>query len=119
MTTVAYWSIFVFLSIFVIIYVSDGSMANICQHLFIPFSPLIQILCSYQLPLSLNNENDTFLFQEEDLFTMAYGLPLSVDGDEKCLSMLNAVEETISRQLRACKSSSKRRVLEGNSMLKL
>jgi len=46
---------------------------------------------------------------------MAYGLPLSGDGDEKCLSMLNAVEETISRQLRACKvSSSKRRVPEGN-----
>ncbi|KAG4977162.1 hypothetical protein JHK86_036636 [Glycine max] len=51
--------------------------------------------------------------EEEDLFTMAYGLPLSGDGDEKCLSMLNAVEETISRQLRACKvSSSKRRVSE-------
>ncbi|KAL2978953.1 hypothetical protein AAZX31_13G145300 [Glycine max] len=51
--------------------------------------------------------------EEEDLFTMAYGLPLSGDGDEKCLSMLNAVEETISRQLRACKvSSSKRRVPE-------
>ena len=56
-----------------------------------------------------------YLCQEEDLFTMAYGLPLSGNGDEKCLSMLNAVEETISRQLRACKaSSSKRRVSEGN-----
>ncbi|XP_027920615.1 N-alpha-acetyltransferase 35, NatC auxiliary subunit isoform X3 [Vigna unguiculata] len=51
--------------------------------------------------------------EEEDLFTMAYGLPLSGDGDEKCLSLLNAVEETISRQLRSCKaSSSKRRVSE-------
>jgi hypothetical protein len=56
-----------------------------------------------------------FLWQEEDLFTMAYGLPLDGDGDEKCLSLLNAVEETISRQLRACKAhSSKRRVLEGS-----
>lgn len=56
-----------------------------------------------------------FLWQEDDLFTMAYGLPLDGDGDEKCLSLLNAVEETISRQLRACKAHlSKRRVLEGS-----
>jgi len=48
---------------------------------------------------------------------MAYGLPLSGDGDEKCLSLLNAVEETLSRQLRSCKaSSSKRRVSEGNCL---
>ncbi|XP_057487100.1 uncharacterized protein LOC130773167 isoform X3 [Actinidia eriantha] len=51
--------------------------------------------------------------REEDLFTMAYGLPLKGDGDEKCLCMLHAVEETISHQLRACKApSSKKRVLE-------
>ncbi|KAK7330055.1 hypothetical protein VNO77_24240 [Canavalia gladiata] len=57
--------------------------------------------------------SDARTHEEEDLFTMAYGLPLNGDGDEKCLSMLNAVEETISRQLRACKaSSSKRRVSE-------
>ncbi|GAY37414.1 hypothetical protein CUMW_028790 [Citrus unshiu] len=50
---------------------------------------------------------------EEDLFSMTYGLPLDGDGDEKCLSFLNAVEETICRQLRACKApSSKKRVLE-------
>ena len=50
---------------------------------------------------------------------MSYGLPLSGNGDEKCLSMLNAVEETISRQLRACKASlSKKRVSEGNCLLK-
>lgn len=49
---------------------------------------------------------------------MTYGLPLNGDGDEKCLSMLNAVEETISRQLRACKApSSKKRVLEGNGVI--
>ncbi|OEL26882.1 N-alpha-acetyltransferase 35, NatC auxiliary subunit [Dichanthelium oligosanthes] len=42
--------------------------------------------------------------EEEDLFTMAFGLPLRDEGDEKCLSILNAVEETISRQLRACKA---------------
>lgn len=46
---------------------------------------------------------------------MAYGLPLNGDGDEKCLSMLNAVEETICRQLRACKATPlKRRVSEGS-----
>ncbi|XP_024033238.1 N-alpha-acetyltransferase 35, NatC auxiliary subunit isoform X3 [Citrus clementina] len=51
--------------------------------------------------------------EEEDLFSMTYGLPLDGDGDEKCLSFLNAVEETICRQLRACKApSSKKRVLE-------
>ncbi|KAL9151270.1 hypothetical protein ABFS82_11G042300 [Erythranthe guttata] len=51
--------------------------------------------------------------EEEDLFVMAYGLQLKADGDEKCLSMLNAVEETLARQLKACKAlSSKRRVLE-------
>lgn len=46
---------------------------------------------------------------------MTYGLPLKGDGDEKCVSMLHAVDETISRQLRACKapSSSKKRVFEG------
>ena len=45
---------------------------------------------------------------------MTYGLPLKGDGDDKCLSMLHAVDETISRQLRACKASaSKKRVLEG------
>lgn len=57
--------------------------------------------------------SDARTHEEEDLFTMTYGLPLNGDGDGKCLSMLNAVEETISRQLRACKApSSKKRVLE-------
>ncbi|KAF3654185.1 putative N-alpha-acetyltransferase 35, NatC auxiliary subunit-like isoform X2 [Capsicum annuum] len=51
--------------------------------------------------------------QEEDLFTMTHGLPLKVDGDDKCLTMLHAVEETIARQLRACKATlSKKRVTE-------
>ncbi|KAL8502716.1 hypothetical protein ACS0TY_021726 [Phlomoides rotata] len=51
--------------------------------------------------------------EEEDLFTMAYGLPLKADGDEKCLSMLHAVEETLSRQLKASKAPlSKRRFIE-------
>lgn len=45
---------------------------------------------------------------------MTYGLPLKSEGDDKCLSMLHAVEEIISRQLRACKAPpSKKRVLEG------
>ncbi|KAK7292038.1 hypothetical protein RIF29_07668 [Crotalaria pallida] len=57
--------------------------------------------------------SDTRTHEEEDIFTMTYDLPLGRDGDEKCLSMLNAVEETISRQLRACKVlSSKRRISE-------
>ncbi|KAK8487748.1 hypothetical protein V6N12_031803 [Hibiscus sabdariffa] len=57
--------------------------------------------------------SDARAHEEEDLFTMTYGLPLNGDGDDKCLSMLNAVEETISRQLRACKAaSSKRRLPE-------
>jgi hypothetical protein len=61
---------------------------------------------------------DICLCQEEDLFIMSYGLPLSGDGNERCSPLLNAVEETICRQLRACKTSSKRRVSEGNCLLK-
>ncbi|KAF6145444.1 hypothetical protein GIB67_032567 [Kingdonia uniflora] len=49
--------------------------------------------------------SDARTHEEEDLFTMAYGLPLKGDGDEKCLLMLNAVEENISRQFRACKAT--------------
>ncbi|KAJ6759023.1 GLUCOSE REPRESSIBLE PROTEIN MAK10 [Salix koriyanagi] len=57
--------------------------------------------------------SDARTHEEEDLFTMSYGLPLNVEGDEKCLSLLNAVEENISRQLRACKAPlSKRKPLE-------
>ncbi|XP_038695309.1 N-alpha-acetyltransferase 35, NatC auxiliary subunit-like isoform X2 [Tripterygium wilfordii] len=57
--------------------------------------------------------SDARTHEEEDIFTMSYGLPLNGDGDEKCLSMLNAVEETTSRQLRASKASSlKKRDLE-------
>uniref|UniRef100_A0A7N0TGY9 NAA35-like TPR repeats domain-containing protein n=1 Tax=Kalanchoe fedtschenkoi TaxID=63787 RepID=A0A7N0TGY9_KALFE len=49
----------------------------------------------------------------EDYFTLSHGLPLHGDGDDKCLSILNAAEETVSRQLRACKSHSlKNRVPE-------
>ncbi|XP_057768011.1 uncharacterized protein LOC130988236 isoform X2 [Salvia miltiorrhiza] len=51
--------------------------------------------------------------EEEDLFTMAYGLPLKVNGDEKCLSMIHAVDETLCRQLKACKAPvPKKTVLE-------
>ncbi|KAJ0984762.1 hypothetical protein J5N97_003118 [Dioscorea zingiberensis] len=57
--------------------------------------------------------SDARTHEEEDLFTMAFGLPLKGEGDEKCLSILNSVEETISRQLRACKALSyKKKVLE-------
>ncbi|KAF3774672.1 N-alpha-acetyltransferase 35 NatC auxiliary subunit [Nymphaea thermarum] len=51
--------------------------------------------------------------EEEDLFIMAFGLPLKEEGDEKCLSMLSAVEETVCRQLRACKALlSKKKTIE-------
>ncbi|XVF34582.1 hypothetical protein REPUB_Repub18cG0071000 [Reevesia pubescens] len=55
--------------------------------------------------------SDAHTHEEEDIFTMTYGLPLNGDGDEKCLSILNAVEETISRQLRACKATSSKRMV--------
>ncbi|KAL3535908.1 hypothetical protein ACH5RR_004369, partial [Cinchona calisaya] len=50
--------------------------------------------------------------EEEHLFTMAYSLPLKGEGDEKCLSILHAVDEIISHQLRACKAPSTMRLLE-------
>ncbi|KAI5681918.1 hypothetical protein M9H77_03146 [Catharanthus roseus] len=57
--------------------------------------------------------SETRTNEEEDLFTITYGLQLKAEGDEKCLSILHAVEETISRQFRACKApTSKKRVLE-------
>ncbi|KAI4380470.1 hypothetical protein MLD38_006656 [Melastoma candidum] len=56
--------------------------------------------------------SDARTHEEEDIFTMAYGLPLNVE-DEKCLAVVNAVEETIARQLRACKASpSGRKVID-------
>lgn len=46
---------------------------------------------------------------------MTYGLPLNGDGDDKCLTMLNAVEETLCRKLHASRApSSKSRVVEGS-----
>ncbi|CAN1290155.1 N-alpha-acetyltransferase 35, NatC auxiliary subunit [Linum perenne] len=57
--------------------------------------------------------SDARTHEEEDLFTMAYGLPLDGDADEKSLSLLHAVEENLCRQVRACKAqSSKRKGLE-------
>ncbi|XP_073013320.1 uncharacterized protein [Typha latifolia] len=57
--------------------------------------------------------SDARTHEEDDLFTMAYGLPLKDQDDEKCLSILNSVEETVSRQLRACKAqSSKKKAFE-------
>ncbi|KAH7688507.1 N-alpha-acetyltransferase 35 NatC auxiliary subunit protein [Dioscorea alata] len=61
----------------------------------------------------ISTVSDARTHEEEDLFTMAYGLPLKGEGDDKCLSILNSVEETISRQLRACKALNyKKKVLE-------
>jgi hypothetical protein len=72
------------------------------------------------MPLFFPKIVDIYLCQEEDLFIMSYGLPLNEDGNERCLALLNAVEETLCRQLRACKTtSSKRRVSEGICLLKL
>ncbi|KAL5211511.1 hypothetical protein ABZP36_022358 [Zizania latifolia] len=53
--------------------------------------------------------------EEEDLFTMSFGLPLKDEGDKRCLPILNSVEETISRQSRMCKAQalSKKKTLEG------
>lgn len=48
--------------------------------------------------------SDARTHEEEDLFTMAYGLPLGGEKDDRFLSMLNAVEETLCRQLRACRA---------------
>ncbi|XP_020530591.1 N-alpha-acetyltransferase 35, NatC auxiliary subunit isoform X2 [Amborella trichopoda] len=56
--------------------------------------------------------SDARTHEEEDLFIMAFGLPLKGEGDKKCLSMLSAVEETIARQLRACKNPTKKKVLD-------
>lgn len=57
--------------------------------------------------------SDARTHEEEDLFTMTYGLPLNGDGDDKCLTMLNAVEETLCRKLHASRApSSKSRVVE-------
>lgn len=53
--------------------------------------------------------SDARTHEEEDIFVMAHGLPLHGDRDEKCLSLLNSVEETISRQLRGCKAQASRK----------
>lgn len=41
--------------------------------------------------------------EEEELFTVAFGLPLEVEGDGKCLSGLHLVEEVVTRQLKGTK----------------
>lgn len=53
--------------------------------------------------------------QEEDFVTMAYGLPVEGEGDSKCLSLLNTVEEVVARQLRGSKGSlsAKKKGFEG------
>ncbi|XP_078437629.1 MAK10 homolog isoform X2 [Wolffia australiana] len=53
--------------------------------------------------------SDARTHEEEDLFALSYGLPLKEQGDEKCLSILNSVEETLSRQLRACRAPSSKK----------
>ncbi|KAI5083208.1 hypothetical protein GOP47_0002951 [Adiantum capillus-veneris] len=41
--------------------------------------------------------------EEEDLFTLAFGLPLEAEGDGKCLSALHAVDEVVTRKLKGSK----------------
>lgn len=73
------------------------------------FCQIIRATCKAVLSVV----SDSRTHEEEDLFIMSYGLPLNEDGNERCLALLNAVEETLCRQLRACKTtSSKRRVSE-------
>ncbi|KAL2929765.1 N-alpha-acetyltransferase 35 NatC auxiliary subunit [Bienertia sinuspersici] len=78
------------------------------------FCRLIRATCN--AVISVVSEARTH--EEEDLFTMAYGLPLGGDKDERFLSTLNAVEETLCRQMRACKSpSAKKSVVEDQEPL--
>ena len=52
--------------------------------------------------------------QEEELFTLAFGLPLEGEGDAKCLSSLHLVEECLIRQLKGSKGiTSKKKGPEG------
>ena len=52
--------------------------------------------------------------QEEELFTLAFGLPLEGEGDVKCLSWLHLVEECVIRQLKGSKGiTSKKKNPEG------
>ncbi|KAL1554833.1 N-alpha-acetyltransferase 35, NatC auxiliary subunit-like [Salvia divinorum] len=100
-----------------------GSLAQTvfsCTYLFRPertsshallhsFCRVIRATCS----ALVSAVSDARTNEEEDLFTMAYGLPLKANGDEKCLSMIHAVDETLCRQLKACKAPvSKKTVLE-------
>ena len=53
--------------------------------------------------------------QEEELFTLAFGLPLEGEGDVKCLSWLHLVEECVIRQLKGSKGiTSKKKIPEGS-----
>ncbi|KAG6549103.1 hypothetical protein Mapa_009329 [Marchantia paleacea] len=45
------------------------------------------------------------IHEEEDFVTFGFGLPLDAEGDNKCLATLNAVVESLARQLRGCKGS--------------
>ncbi|XP_073150285.1 uncharacterized protein [Henckelia pumila] len=71
------------------------------------FSRVIRATCN----AVVSAVSDARTNEEDDLFTMAYGLPLKGDGDEKCLSMLHAVEETILRQLKACKAQLSKKIV--------
>ncbi|KAH0465173.1 hypothetical protein IEQ34_005276 [Dendrobium chrysotoxum] len=55
--------------------------------------------------------SDARTHEEEDFFTMVYGMPLKGDKDEKCLSLLISVEEIVSCKLRACKAQASRKKL--------
>ncbi|XP_021760739.1 uncharacterized protein LOC110725582 isoform X4 [Chenopodium quinoa] len=74
------------------------------------FCRLVRATCN--VVISVVSEARTH--EEEDLFTIAYGLPLGGEKGDTFLSTLNAVEETLCRQMRACKSpAAKKMVVEG------
>ncbi|XP_021741786.1 N-alpha-acetyltransferase 35, NatC auxiliary subunit-like isoform X1 [Chenopodium quinoa] len=75
------------------------------------FCRLVRATCN--VVISVVSEARTH--EEEDLFTIAYGLPLGGEKGDAFLSTLNAVEETLCRQMRACKSpAAKKMVVEGS-----
>lgn len=69
----------------------------------------------YMNSLSISHLVSNVAFQEEDIFTVASGLPLDPQGDDKCLHTLNSVEESIARKLRGCRGApSKKKSAEGD-----
>eukprot|EP00850_Spirogloea_muscicola_P010052 SM000058S18482 [mRNA] locus=s58:84607:90615:+ [translate_table: standard] len=73
----------------------DRTESNVLLH---AYCRMVRATCS----LIRNTVSQADIHEEEDFSTMSYGLPL-VEGesDGKCVPLLNAVEETLMRQLNA------------------